>query len=94
MAAGYQLVTTDTAVSGAGIAVTVYGIHLINGGGAGTVILRSGSSTGGTAIISHKGTAASVGNTFNYPGGITFPSGCFVDVDASVSSVAVIYEKV
>lgn len=91
---GYSLITEDGAVSTSGEPVAVYGIHILSGaGGGGVVILRDGTSTAGTAIITEEGTA-SQGVTFHFGGvGVVFPSGCFADVDANVTSVSVFYKR-
>lgn len=95
MAVGYQLITADGVLSTSGEPVIIYGIHILSGaGGGGVVNLRSGTAVGGTIIIQEKGTT-SQGKSFSYGGvGITFPSGCYVDIDANVTSVAVTYKRV
>lgn len=93
MAVGFQNVTSDAAVKAAGVAVIIHSIHIVSGGSAGVVILRSGSTVSGTQVIKETG-STSTGKTLNFPGGIMFGSGCFVDVDANVTSVLVGYERV
>jgi hypothetical protein len=94
MAVGYQLVVADGVLSSAGEPVAVYGMNIISTGGGGAVIkLRSGSAVSGTIIIQETGTT-SQGKSFNYGGnGIVFPSGCYVDVDANTTSVAIEYQR-
>jgi hypothetical protein len=88
----YQLVTADAQL-GSGT-VAVYGMHIISGASAGIVTLRNGTSTGGTQIMRETGTA-DTGYSVNFGGeGVVFPSGCFVDINADVTSVAVWYEKI
>ena len=90
--AGTQLITADGVVLSAARAVRIFTIHIISGAGGGAVVnLRSGSVVGATIWITETGTA-STGITFNYgTQGVLFPSGCFVDVDANTTSVAVVY---
>lgn len=90
--AGTQLVTADGVVGSAGVAVRVFAIHILSGGGGAAVVsLRSGSVVGGTVWITESGTT-STGKTFSYgTQGVWFPSGCFVDVDANTTSVAVTF---
>lgn len=90
--AGAQLVIADGAVQSAGLAVRVFGIHIISTGGGGAIVsLRNGSTVGGTIWVTQTGTV-STGATFNFGDkGILFPSGCFVDVDANTTSVLVAF---
>lgn len=86
---GFTVLTVDGQV-GTG-PVAVYGLNLTSGGGASVVALRNGTSTAGTIVIQEKGTTGQ-GVSFDYMNGIVFPSGCFCDVDANISSVAVFYK--
>ncbi len=89
---GTQLVTADGIVGRSGKPVRVYHIHVISGaGGGGIVSLRNGSVVGATAWATVTGTA-STGVTFDFgETGILLPAGCFVDIDANVTSVAVTF---
>ena len=90
---GSQLVTADGVLGISGQAKIVYSIHILSGGGGGgVVLLRRGTAVGDTIGISQTGTT-SIGVTFNYEGGMYFPAGCFVDVDANVTSVLVSYRE-
>lgn len=91
---GYTNAAADAAVISSGVPVVVYGVNIVSGaGGAGRVILRNGTSTGGTAVITLDGTA-STGTLFHFGGtGIVFPAGCFADMDTNVTSFTVIAEK-
>lgn len=95
MPVGYQILIADGAVKASGTPVTVYGMNITSGGGGGgIVILRNGTSTGGTLVIQEHGTT-SLSLSKDYKGvGITFPSGCFVDIDANVVNVTIFYEVV
>lgn len=90
--AGTQLITADGVVNSASVAVRIFSIHILSGGGGAAVVsLRNGAVVGGTIWVTETGTA-STGKTFSYgTQGILFPSGCFVDVDANTTSVAVVY---
>lgn len=90
--AGTQVITADGVVSSAGVAVRIFSIHVISGGGGAAVpVLRTGSVIGGAIWIQETGTV-STGKTFTYgTQGVWFPSGCFVDVDANTTSVTVTF---
>lgn len=91
---GYQKVTADAAVSSSGAPVVIYGLHIKSAaGGAGNVILYDGTSTSDTEVQKETG-VTDQGKSFDYPEGKVFPLGCFVDIDANVSYVAVWFEKV
>lgn len=92
MAKGLSVIIADGAISS--VAIVIYGIHILSGvGGAGVVLLKNGTATSDTVAIEETGTQAT-GKTITYPDGITFSSGCFVDIDANVTSAAIWYEKV
>lgn len=92
-AAGSQLITADGVVGVSGASKIVYGVHIISGATAGVVNLRRGTAVGDAIGITHTGTI-SLGVTFPYPQeGFHFPGGCFVDVDANVTSVLVSYRE-
>lgn len=92
---GYQTGTTsDAVVLSSGRAVAVYGVNMASGGTAGNIVLRNGTSSSGTAVLTITG-SISAGTVTHFGGvGITFPSGCFIDVDANVASYSVIYEAI
>jgi len=91
--AGTQLVgSSDAAIGSSGVAVRVFGIHILSGGGGAAVVsLRNGIAAGATAYITETGTT-STGKTFSYgTQGVLFPAGCFCDVDSNTPSVAVVF---
>ncbi len=91
---GYQVVSSDIALGTSGHTTTVYGINIVSDGTAGVVVLRNGTTTGGTAILTLSGTA-STGVYIDFGTGIVFPAGCFVDIDAHVTpSCTVVFENV
>lgn len=86
---GTQSVTADILVGKAGLPTRVFAIHLISGGTASVVALRNGQTVSGTIWIQQTGTI-STGKTFTFGQyGVLFPAGCFVDVDANISSCQV-----
>ena len=94
MGKGYQVVTEDAALDTAGQAVAVYGINIISDGTAGVVSLRGGDVVGDSIVMTLTGTA-STGVYIDLGAGVTFPSGCFVDISANVTpSCTLVYERV
>ena len=89
-APGTQLVTADGIVGRSGKPVRVYSIHIISGGTAGIVNLRNGPAVTDTIWTTSTG-VIDTGVNFFFAEGIRFPLGCFVDVDANVTSVAVTF---
>lgn len=96
---GTQLVTADALVGPAQTGgntkgTRVFSIHIISGGGGAAVVsLRNGQTVSGAVWITETGTV-STGKTFNYGKyGILFPNGCFCDIDANTTSVAVQFEQ-
>jgi hypothetical protein len=63
-------------------------------GGAGTLVLRNGIADTDTIYVQEDGTAASKTKTYNFCGGLTFPSGCFWDKDTNLDAVVVNYEQI
>lgn len=92
---GFTRITADGVLSAAGEPVIIYGVHILSGaGGGGVVNLRDGSAVSGTILIQEQGTA-SKGKSVSYGGlGLSFPNGCYVDIDANVTSVTVDYQRV
>lgn len=89
---GYQRAVADAAVLASGRAVVVYGANMVSGGTAGVLVLRDGTSTAGTAVVTLTGTISS-GVSFDFGGnGVVFPNGCFADKDANVSAFTVFFE--
>lgn len=94
---GYQIVSADAVVGVSGDAVAVHSVQVNSGsGGAGSVILRNGTGTGGTAVYEFAGAAANALEVFTLAGGqgVVFPDGCFADIGANTDSVTVAYQKV
>jgi hypothetical protein len=92
-AVGFSRIVADGVLSTSGEPVAIYGMNIISGGTAGVVNLRDGTAVSGAINIQEKGTA-SQGKSINYGGhGIVFPNGCYVDIDANVTSVTISYER-
>lgn len=91
---GTQLIVADGVVGTSGKPVRIFSIHILSGaGGAAVVNLRSGTAVGGTIRIKETGTI-DTGKTFSYGKyGHLFEAGCFCDVDANTTSVAVNYSQ-
>lgn len=92
----YQTGTTsDVAVLSSGTPVIIYAVNIVCGaGGAGTLQLRNGTADSDTILLQVTG-AASTGTVHDMGGvGLTFPSGCYVDVGSNVTSFTVVFEKI
>lgn len=92
MAIAYQKVTSDGVIGTSGTAKVVYGVHVVSGGAAGTVILRNGTGTGDPAIFNFAG-VANEGTYFDCGVGVVFPNGVYYDEDANVSHALVMYRE-
>lgn len=89
---GSQKRTTDGVIGGSGKAIRVFGF-IVNADSSGTVVaVYDGTSTGGTAMDSLVG-AASISTRISYAGGLLFPNGCFIDVDAHTNYVVASYSQ-
>ena len=80
--------TTDGVVGTSGKPIRVFDIILISGGTASQVIMRNGTTTGGTPYIQLDGTISKM-TTFSSNNGILFKDGCFADVDANTAELIV-----
>lgn len=94
--ASSQLFTADGQVGSSGTpAVRIFAMHIISSSGvtAPVVSLRNGTSSSATAFITQTGVAVvGGGSTFTFgTQGITFPAGCFCDVDANTTSTLVTF---
>ena len=93
MRLGFARLTADGVLNTSGKPVAIHSIHIVSGGTAGVVILRHGTAVTDTATIQETGTA-NTGKTVDFGANIVFPSGCFVDIDANVTYVTIVYETV
>lgn len=89
---GTQRVTADIAIGTSGKPIRVFCVNLISTTTASTITFYNGISAAGTAFEQIDG-IASQSLTKNYAGGLRFPSGCFVDVDANISYMTVVYSE-
>lgn len=95
MSIGSVRLTADGAVGTSGSPTRVYSVVMLSGaGGAGTLVLRNGTSASGTVYVQEDGTAASKTKTYNFCGGLLFPSGCFFDIDTNTDAIVIDYEAV
>jgi hypothetical protein len=86
-----ELVTADTTIGRVGKPVRIYHINILSGGGGGGVVnLRNGTVVGDPIWVQEVGTV-SQGVSFSFNEGLLLPAGCFVDIDANVTSVAVTF---
>lgn len=88
--AGSTIVTADTQVVATGKPVRVYTMHVISGGTAAVVSLKSGGS-GGTVWVTATGAISTGVTTYFGSQGLVLPSGLYVDVDTNTTSVALTY---
>ena len=90
---GSYRITADGVLILSGQPVYVYGMHIVSGNTSGTVRLRGGTVVGDPIKVQETGVTLE-GATFDYGQGHYFPDGCYVDVDANVTSVDVRAELV
>jgi len=74
---GYQIVTTATSIQNDGVPVAVYGVNMAHAGSS--TSLYNGFVGSGTDVEVVIATSTIAGETINFPYGIVFPNGCFVD---------------
>lgn len=86
---GTQYITnqTDVAIGTSGKPIRVFDINVVSGGTAAVVKLYNGTSATGS-FIQINGTI-NIGVSVNSLAGFLFPLGCFADVDANTTSLAV-----
>lgn len=89
-APGTQLVTADGIVGRSGKPVRIYHINILSGAAGGVVNLRNGALVTSPIWVQEVGTATQ-GVSFAFNEGLLLPGGCFVDIDANVTSVAVTF---
>ncbi len=89
---GTQKVIADGVVGVSGKPVRVFGFIVSADSSGAVVAVYDGTSTGGTLYDSLVG-AASVCTRIAYPGGLFFPDGCYLDIDAHTTYVTVIYQQ-
>ena len=81
---GTEVLTSSGTLISSGAPVRVYSLTLVGSGTAG-VELYNGTSATGTARVSIAAAAATRTTTQNFEGGMLFPSGCYVELETSVS---------
>ena len=89
---GTQTRTTDGVIGVAGTPLRIFWVHVISAASDSVLAAHNGTSASGTQVLSLTGTSGT-GKTFNFAGGVRFPNGCFLDVDANLTSVTVSYTQ-
>ncbi len=90
---GSQKRTTDGVIGTSGKKIRLYGIIVASDSSGSAVALYDGTTTGGVLMDTITG-AASVSTRVNYPGGLLFNSGLFIDLDGTHTTyVTAIYEQ-
>jgi len=87
-----RITTSDSAIGTSGRRIRVYCVSLLSGATASVLALRNGTSTAGNIFEQVDGIAIQ-SVTKNYAGGLSFPAGCFADVDANITSATFIYSE-
>lgn len=82
--------TADSVIGTSGKPIRIYNIAWLSGTTAGYVNLYNGTGTSGNLYYKLDGTASKT-KVENFTNGLWFPSGCFLDVDANVTSVVIDY---
>lgn len=84
---------TDSVVGTSGKPTRVFCVNFLSGATAGILILRNGTSTGGTVFVTENGVISS-GKTIGYgQTGVLFPAGCFLDVDVNCTGGVVSFSQ-
>ena len=83
-----RLTTTDAIVGASGKPIRVYDVTMVSGGTASKVILRNGTTTGGTPQLQIDG-VINQQVSWSSTNGLLFPDGCFADVDANTVALTV-----
>lgn len=90
---GSQKISADGVVGVSGKPIRVFAFIVRSGAGGNAVtVAYNGTGTGGTEYDTLNGTQ-SLTVRISYPGGLLFPSGCYLDIDTNTSYVTVIYTQ-
>ncbi len=81
---GEKVFTSSGVLISSGKPVRVWNLSLV-GSGTAAVQLYGGTSASGTARISLPAAAANRTTTQNFEGGLLFSSGCYVELESTVS---------
>lgn len=92
MSIGSKVITSSDALVDSTNPTVVYAVIVKSGGTAASVLLKL-AATGGQEYDQIDGTINKA-IVRSYPGGLLFPTGCFVDLDANTTYVTVIYERI
>lgn len=89
----YTVYTSDGSVGDSGKAIVLYGLNMP--GNTGVANFYNGTSTSGTKVVSHKGTASGSGGTiFVFSKGIVFPNGCYLERTGASIVVSCYYKQI
>ena len=70
---GSQRFTADQALGGSGDKVRVFNLTFLNGGSAGSLVLRNGTTASGDIWVQATGSGASRTDTINFVCGLSIP---------------------
>jgi hypothetical protein len=90
---GSQKITADGVIGGSGKPIRLYAALVKSGASAAAPILYDGTSNSGTEYDTCTCATVSVVNRFYYPGGLLFPDGLYIDIDANTTYVTCIYSQ-
>ena len=89
LGSGARYLIADTSLSGTTARpVRVFNATWLSGTTAGDLTLRNGTDTSGNTWVMEPGIASHT-ESINFTDGLLFPGGCFVDLDANTTSVAI-----
>lgn len=86
---GSKVMTASGVVHAQGKAVRVFSVHIISGGTAGVVSLKSGGASGD--IYLKETGSANTGKTIEYGKGVRFPDGLYLTEDTAPTSTTISY---
>jgi predicted aconitase with swiveling domain len=90
----FQRFTADGAVVSINTPVVIYGGTVRStGGGTAEAHLRNGGLVTGDIIMTLRTPGSTQTDIKMFDMGITFPTGCFIDVDANTEYVSIFYQK-
>lgn len=84
---------TDAAIGTSGKPTRVYYAEAVSDGTATLVLLKNGTSTGGTQFSQLDGTISKSVSRYYGSEGMWFPAGCFADVDSHTAFLTVCYSQ-
>lgn len=91
---GSVRLTADGVVGQSGSPIRVFNVEMLNDSSVGELVLRNGTGASDTIFVKKNGVVVSDTDTYNWFGGIVFPSGCFFDKDTNTVAVVITYEQI